>query len=70
MLLSGAVGLSGLAYSQMYVPYETPVQTPFSVSFGEPALSGDGTVLHVPEHVEFRNTGSQCGSMSLAPSGP
>ncbi|MEV5842212.1 hypothetical protein AB0M32_09570 [Streptomyces sp. NPDC051985] len=58
VLVSGAVGISGLAYSQMYVPYTTPMKTPFSVSFGPPALSADGSFLHVPEHVEFRNTGS------------
>ncbi|GGS93827.1 hypothetical protein [Streptomyces cinerochromogenes] len=58
VVVSAVIGIAGLAYSQMYVPYSTPVQTPFSVTFGTPALSADGTVLHVPEHVEFRNTGS------------
>ncbi|WP_189948623.1 hypothetical protein [Streptomyces alanosinicus] len=58
VVVSGAVGLASLAYSQMYVPYSTPVRIPFGVSFGDPTLSADGTVLHVPAHVEFRNAGS------------
>ncbi|MFJ1561861.1 hypothetical protein [Streptomyces mirabilis] len=58
VVVSGIIGIAGLSYSQMYVPYSTPVETPFSVSFGTPALSADGSALHVPEHVEFRNTGS------------
>ncbi|MFD7403573.1 hypothetical protein ACFV7R_13080 [Streptomyces sp. NPDC059866] len=56
--VSGIVGAAGLTYSQMYVPYTTPVKVPFGVSFGKPTMSADGAVLHVPAHIEFRNTGS------------
>ncbi|OAH11312.1 hypothetical protein [Streptomyces jeddahensis] len=56
--VSGIVGAAGLAYSQMFVPYSTPVKVPFGVSIGNPTMSADGAVLHVPTHVEFRNTGS------------
>ncbi|MGW1531579.1 Yip1 family protein [Streptomyces aureus] len=58
VVVSGAVGIAGIAYSQMYVPYSTPVRIPFTVSFGSPTKSPDGAVLHVPTHVEFRNSGS------------
>jgi hypothetical protein len=56
--VSGVIGIASLTYSQMYVPYSTPVKIPFSVSFGDPALSVDGAALHIPAHVEFRNAGS------------
>ncbi|MER6123004.1 hypothetical protein ABT173_10025 [Streptomyces sp. NPDC001795] len=58
VLVSGVAGIASFAYSQMYVPYATPVRIPFTVSFGAPAVSPDGAVLHVPAHVEFRNAGS------------
>ncbi|MET7477042.1 hypothetical protein ABZT17_22095 [Streptomyces sp. NPDC005648] len=58
VVVSGAIGLASLVYSQMYVPYSTPVKIPFRVSFGDPAPSADGTVLHVPARVDFRNSGS------------
>ncbi|MFE1986063.1 hypothetical protein [Streptomyces mirabilis] len=58
VVVSGVIGLVSLTYSQMYLPYSTPVKIPFSISFGESTLSADGTALHVPAHVEFRNTGS------------
>lgn len=58
VVASGVIGLVSLTYSQMYIPYSTPVKIPFSISFGESTLSADGTALHVPAHVEFRNTGS------------
>jgi hypothetical protein len=58
VVLSGVIGLASLAYSQMYVPYSTPVKIPFSVSFGNATLSADGAALHVPVHVEFHNAGS------------
>ncbi len=58
VVVSGVIGIAGLAYSQMYVPYSAPARVDFKVSFGDPALNADGTVLHVPTHVEFRNAGS------------
>ncbi|WP_189986117.1 hypothetical protein [Streptomyces capoamus] len=58
VVVSGVIGLASLAYSQMYIPYSTPVEIPFNVSFGDSTLNADGTVLHVPAHVEFRNSGS------------
>lgn len=58
VLVSGGIGLVSLTYSQMYVPYSTPVKTPFSVSFGIPTMSADKATLHVPAHVQFRNAGS------------
>lgn len=58
VVVSGAIGLASLVYSQMYVPYSTPVKIPFSVSFGNATVSADGAALHVPVHVEFRNAGS------------
>ncbi|MER5464081.1 hypothetical protein ABT010_26025 [Streptomyces sp. NPDC002668] len=58
VVVSGVVGIASLAYSQMYVPYSTPVRIPFSVSFGDPTMSADGASLHVPAHIEFRNMGS------------
>ncbi|GGW24549.1 hypothetical protein [Streptomyces alanosinicus] len=58
VVASGLAGIAGIVYSQMYVPYSTPVNIQFRVSFGDPTLSADGALLHVPAHVEFRNTGS------------
>ncbi|WP_030198104.1 hypothetical protein [Streptomyces sp. NRRL S-87] len=58
VVVTGVVGAAGVGYSQMYVPYSTPVDIPFGVSFGKPTASADGSVLHVPAHVEFRNAGS------------
>ncbi|CAL9676218.1 hypothetical protein SUDANB105_07903 [Streptomyces sp. enrichment culture] len=34
------------------------MKVPFGVSLGDPTMSADGAVLHVPAHIEFRNTGS------------
>ncbi|MCG7204435.1 hypothetical protein [Streptomyces arenae] len=58
VVVSGIVGIASLAYSQMYVPYSMPVKIPFRISFGDPTVSADGASLHVPAHIEFRNTGS------------
>ncbi|MFE3636108.1 hypothetical protein [Streptomyces sp. NPDC059168] len=58
VVVSGVVGIAGLTYSQMYVPYSTPVKVPFRISFGVPATSADGKSLHVPVNFEFRNSGS------------
>ncbi|MFJ5546250.1 hypothetical protein [Streptomyces sp. NPDC093225] len=58
VVVTGVVGAAGVGYSQMYVPYSTPVDIPFTVSFGKPTVSADGAFLHLPAHVEFRNSGS------------
>lgn len=58
VMVSGVVGAASLSYSQMYVPYVTPVTVPFTVSFGAPTMSADGTSLHLPAHVELRNSSS------------
>ncbi|WP_327388884.1 hypothetical protein [Streptomyces sp. NBC_01207] len=56
VLVSGVVGAASLGYSQIYVPYATPVTVPFDVSFGAPTMSADGASLHLPAHVEFSNS--------------
>ncbi|MEU3528386.1 hypothetical protein AB0E62_31830 [Streptomyces sp. NPDC038707] len=57
-MVSGVVGAASLSYSQMYVPYVTPVTVPFTVSFGAPTMNADGASLHLPAHVELRNSSS------------
>ncbi|ANZ18553.1 membrane protein [Streptomyces noursei ATCC 11455] len=58
VVVSGAIGVASLGYSQLYVPYTTPVRIPFAISFGDPTMSADGSLLHVPVHFTIRNTGS------------
>lgn len=58
VVASTAVGAASLAYSQMYVPYSTPAEIPFSGSFGKPILDSKNKVLHVPARLVLRNTGS------------
>ncbi|MFF4158972.1 hypothetical protein [Streptomyces sp. NPDC001678] len=58
VVVSAAVGAASASYSAMYVPYATPVNVPFATSFGTPVLNARRTVLHVPAHVTFRNSGS------------
>ncbi|MBT2452537.1 hypothetical protein J7F03_36905 [Streptomyces sp. ISL-43] len=56
VLVSGVVGAASLTYSQIYVPYATPVTVPFDASFGAPTMSADGASLHLPAHVELQNS--------------
>ncbi|MGW2255165.1 hypothetical protein ACWCXH_34010 [Kitasatospora sp. NPDC001660] len=56
--VSGLIGAVSLAYSQLYIPYVMPVTIPFTVSSGTPTLNNERTILHVPTHLEFRNSGS------------
>ncbi|MFF3326338.1 hypothetical protein [Streptomyces sp. NPDC002889] len=56
--LSAIIGAASLAYSAMYTPYAAPVKVPFNVSFGKPTVNSERTILNVPTHITFRNSGS------------
>ncbi len=57
VVVSGAIGLASVGYSQLYVPYASPTKMPFNVAFGQPAVSADGSLLHVPVHFKISNPG-------------
>ncbi|MGA5038301.1 hypothetical protein ACPCA8_14730 [Streptomyces capoamus] len=58
VVVSAAIGATSIAYSQVYLPYSTPVRPDLSVSFGQPNLSTDGTYIRLPAHLEIRNESS------------
>ncbi|MER7187317.1 hypothetical protein ABT404_49000 [Streptomyces hyaluromycini] len=58
VVVSGAIGATSLGYSQLYVPYNTPVKTLINVTFDDPTAATDGSLLHVPVKFKLQNTGS------------
>ncbi|WP_330462146.1 MULTISPECIES: hypothetical protein [unclassified Streptomyces] len=56
-IVSVLLGLSNLAYSQVYVPYVRSPLVESAAEFRAPSLNGEGTKMYLPVHLYVRNSG-------------
>ncbi|WP_406329761.1 hypothetical protein [Streptomyces sp. NBC_00203] len=56
-IVSVLLGLTNLAYSQVYVPYVRSPLVESAAEFRGPSLNGEGTKMYLPVHLYVRNSG-------------